>query len=209
MDFWYSEKRVGKMNDNFDTLEYLNNMDAVQRVMIYTLGVSEKPLNKMVQIQKLLFLTSKSLPEILGEHFDFQKHKKGPYAEAIEENMKIFSSSGLIEGMGFGLSKRGYGLYNIVESKVKEPLKSTIADYKNFISELSEDELLTFIYVRFPEHQKNSEEWKRLEADRVSRALSMLKKGVISASLAAEIANMNYFDFEELARKEGIRWKID
>ena len=104
---------------------------------------------------------------------------------------------------------RSYGLYNIVESKVKEPLKSTIADYKNFISELSEDELLTFIYVRFPEHQKNSEEWKRLEADRVSRALSMLKKGVISASLAAEIANMNYFDFEELARKEGIRWKID
>lgn len=193
------------MNEDFDASSYLSDMDAVQKLMIYCLGASGKSLKKMVYIQKILFLTKESLPEILGEQFVFQKHKKGPISDVIEENMHSFGNSGLIGGAGFGLSDRGNEIYNMIEPK--EPLKSTLSDYKDFVIGLTEDELLTFIYVRFPEYSVNSEEWERLQPERVKHALSILKKGKIPISMAAEIADMNYYEFEDLARKEKIRWK--
>ncbi|MPN09843.1 hypothetical protein SDC9_157135 [bioreactor metagenome] len=161
----------------------------------------------MVYIQKILFLTYESLPNIFENQLDFQKHKKGPIAGVIEENIHIFSSSRLIEGFGFGLSDWGNELYYLIEPRVKEPLKSTLLDYKDFVIDLTEDELLTFIYARFPEYSANSEEWDRLKPKRVKHALSMLKKEKISVSMAAEIADMNYYEFEDLARKQKIRWK--
>jgi hypothetical protein len=195
------------MNKDFDASKYLDEMDAVQRLMIFCLGALGKSLNRMVYIQKILFLTYESLPNIFENQLDFQKHKKGPIAGVIEENIHIFSSSRLIEGFGFGLSDWGNELYYLIEPRVKEPLKSTLLDYKDFVIDLTEDELLTFIYARFPEYSANSEEWDRLKPKRVKHALSMLKKEKISVSMAAEIADMNYYEFEDLARKQKIRWK--
>ena len=46
-----------------------------------------------------------------------------------------------------------------------------------------------------------------LKKDYVKNAVSLLEKGKITASCAAEIAGMNYYEFEEYLRKQKIRWK--
>ncbi len=41
----------------------------------------------------------------------------------------------------------------------------------------------------------------------MTTAASMLQKGKVTASQAAEIACMSYFDFERFLNENGIRWK--
>ena len=69
----------------------------------------------------------------------------------------------------------------------------------------------TIIFIQdilvFPEYQRNSEKWDELKSHRLEYAISMFRKGKITASLAAQVAGMNYYDFEDYLRKIGIRWK--
>lgn len=185
----------------------VSEMEASQRIILYCIGALDKPIKKQVDIQKIIFLSKISLPEIFEDLYTFQKHKKGPYSERIDEDLYVLRNSGFIEEPGFILSDIGREAYREISLRVKEPLKSTILENKDFVSGLSEDELLTFIYVVFPEYIENSEVWDRLELSRVKHATSMLKKEKITASLASKIAGMNYFEFEALLKKQRIRWK--
>jgi uncharacterized protein YwgA len=185
----------------------VSNMDASQKIILYCMGVLGKPIEKRVDIQKIIFLSNMSLPEIFEDLYTFQKHKKGPYSERIDEDLNVLSNSGLIAGPAFNLSDTGREVYKEIDAKIEEPLKGTISDNKDFVSGLSEDELLTFIYAVFPEFIENSEVWEKLEPNRMKYAESMLKKEKITASLASEIAGMNYFEFEDHLRKQKVRWK--
>lgn len=185
----------------------VREMDVSQRLIIYCLGASNKPVENKVDIQKILFLTSKELPDLFGDIFTFQKYKKGPYSERIDEDVAVISNSGYISGGEFGLSDEGYKLFKEIEKHVKEPLKSSIEDNKEFVYGLTEEELLTFIYVIFPEYTENSEVWDKIKHNRVNNAISLLKKEKITASQAAIIAGMNYYEFENYLNKLKIRWK--
>lgn len=190
-----------------DSKRKVSKMDASQKIILYCIGASGKPIEKRVDIQKIIFLSKMSLPEIFEDLYTFQKHKKGPYSERIDEDLNVLSNSGFVAGPSFNLSDTGREAYKEIDAKIKEPLKGTLLENKDFVSGLSEDELLTFIYAVFPEFIENSEVWEKLEPDRIKHAESMLKKEKITASLASEIAGMNYFEFEDRLRKQKIRWK--
>lgn len=195
------------VNSPEDPHKIFIEMDASQRIIVYCIGALGKPIEDKVEIQKILFLSMMALPDIFNGLYTFQKHKKGPYSEKIDEDVQVICNSGLISGHYFGLSYIGQSVYKEIEPRVKEPLKSTLLSNKEFASDLSDDELLTFIYAVFPEYTENSEVWDGLKKDRVKNATSLLKKGKITASCAAEIADMNYYEFEENLRKQKIRWK--
>lgn len=202
-------KQEGKYTSSsvVDYKKKIQEMDASQRLIIYCLGASEKPIEHKVDIQKILFLTSMEYPDLFKDVFTFQKYKKGPYSERVDENVSVISNSGYIAGAEFGLSDEGYMVYKEIEKRVKEPLKSSILNNIDFVVGLSENELLTFIYVVFPEYTENSEVWDKLKPKRTKIAVSLLKKGKITASQAAYIAGMNYYDFENHLREHKIRWK--
>lgn len=183
------------------------DMDASQRLIIYCMGALDKPVKDEVNIQKIIFLSAMSYPGIFRDMYTFRKHKKGPYSEKIDEDLNVISNSGLVKGSDFDLSKDGRRIYKQIEAGVKEPLRSAIPENKEFVSDLSQDELLTFVYTAFPEFIENSEVWEKLESHRMKHAVSMLKKEKITASMAADIAGMDYFEFEDLLKKQGIRWK--
>jgi uncharacterized protein YwgA len=194
-------------SDAVDIRKTLSNMDASQKIILYCIGALGEPIKNQVKIQKTIFLSSKSLPEIFEDEYTFQKHKKGPYSEKIDEDISVIRSEGYISGSDFNLSNRGRKVYNAIELSIRDPLKSVIQDSKKFVVGLTDDELLTFIYTLFPEYTEDSEVWENLKSNRVKNAVSMLKKGKITASRAAEIAGMNYYDFEDYLRKLKIRWK--
>ena len=192
---------------NNEAKRILEQMDPSERVIIYSMGALGRPLNKKVDIQKVIFLSSRAIPDVFDNLFHFQAHKKGPYSERIDEDVMVLSSNGLVAGADFGLSDLGFSVYEIISENIKEPLKGTIEENKEFITNMTEDELLTFVYVIYPDFQKNSEEWERLKNNRIKAAVSLLKKGKVSLSRAAEIGGMNYFDFEDYLSGEKIRWK--
>ena len=184
-----------------------NAMESSERLILYCLGAQEKPVRTKLELQKILFLSSVSLPDIFGGIYTFQKHKMGPYSEKVDEDVEEIRFSGYLTGPGFDLSPVGEEIYRGIERGVKEPLKSAILSNKEFVLGLSENELLTYIYTLFPEYQRNSEKWDELKSHRLEYAISMFRKGKITASLAAQVAGMNYYDFEDYLRKIGIRWK--
>ncbi|HKM14023.1 MAG TPA: UPF0175 family protein [Candidatus Methanomethylophilaceae archaeon] len=184
-----------------------SRLDTSEKIILFCMGALNKPLKSKVDVQKIVFLCNNELPEIFDGLYHFQAHKKGPYSEKIDEDVNVISSSGLVSGINFGLSDLGYGVYNRILPRVAEPLKSTIYENKDFIHGLSDDELLTFIYVAFPDYIVNSEEWGRLKTNRIKNAVSLLKKEKISASRAAEIAGMNYYDFEDYLKSLKVKWK--
>lgn len=190
-----------------DYSQKVSNMDASQRLVLYCLGALGKPVENEVDIQKIMFLSSIALPELLNRVYTFQEYKKGPYSERINEDVAVIKSSGYLSESDFELSDEGQEIFNEIEKRVKEPLKSTVLENKEFVSGLTEDELLTFIYVIFPKYIINSEVWNDLKQDRVKNAVSMLKKGKITASQAAKIAGMGYFEFEDYLNRSKIRWK--
>lgn len=185
----------------------VREMDASQRLVIYCLGAMGRPVDSNVKIQKILFLTSKALPEMFSKVFTFQKYKKGPYSERIDEDVAVIRNSGYLEGSDYILSDEGQKIFSEIEKRVQEPLKSVLLDNKDFTDGLTEDELLTFIYVVFPEYTENSEVWDRIKPNREKHALSMFRKEKITASQAAKIAGVSYYEFENLLNKMKIRWK--
>ncbi len=190
-----------------DYSQKVRNMDASQRIIIYCLGASGKPVGSDVDLQKILFLSSIALPELFDGVFTFQQYRKGPYSERIDEDVAVISNSGYVSCPDLRLSDEGEEIYKEIEKRVKEPLKSTILDNKEFVSGLTEEELLTFIYVIFPKYIVNSEVWDSIKQNRIKNAVSMLTKEKITASQAARVAGMGYHEFEDHLNKLKIRWK--
>ena len=81
-------------------------------------------------------------------------------------------------------------------------------DYKDFICKLNEDELLTMIYMDFPEFQKNSDVWDDLVRKRLQTATTLMRKNAVSFSKALEISGMNQDDFERHLISNNVRWRI-
>ena len=117
------------------------------------------------------------------------------------------NESGYIAGFQFALSNEGYRIFEEIGKCLKDPLKTAILENKEFVSGLTEEELLTFIYVISPEYTENSEVWDEIKANRVKNAVSLVKKERITASQAARIAGMSYYDFEKILSEQKIRWK--
>lgn len=189
----------------FEVEEMLESMDGYEKLLLYSAGLSGKDLRTKVKMQKLMFFVTKALPDIFGDEIFFDAHKKGPYSEEIDELLRGMEDKGLISLPSCSLTDLGNIVYN--RAIPKEPIKSIVKDYKNFVSSLNEDEMLTLIYVTYPDYQQNSEEWDRLRRKRLDVAISMLNKQSISFSKAVEIADMSPDDFVDLLRNRNVRWR--
>ena len=190
-----------------DVRRVRDSMEGTERMVLYAIGSGGIPINSLVNLQKVIFLCCRSLPEILGESFRFEAHKKGPYCSDIDETVLDLSSSGLLNSKDLTLSVRGEDVYEVVSEGVREPLKSTIDYWKEFQQGLTEEELLTFVYSTYPDTVRNSEVIDKIKRNLRKNTVSLVAKDKISVVRGSEILDMDYIQFEDLLRKEGVRWK--
>lgn len=193
------------MNNDDEVEEMVKKMDPYEKIILYGAGSPDSPLKTKVKLQKLMFLCSKALPDIIGTDLSFEAHKKGPYSEDVEEILNSIEDKKLISIPGLNLTPLGKRALQYIHPK--EPIKSVVDEYRLFLSSLSEDELLTLVYVTYPEYQIHSEEWGRLQHLRKKVAGSMLKKECISFSKAAEIAGISPDLFVDYLDQNNIRWR--
>ena len=180
-----------------------------EKVILYSLGaLSCSPINNKTKLQKLLFLTSNVFPDY-KELIDFEPHLFGPFSEDIEVIIDDLIRIGLVDNKGdkYFLTRRGIKLFSHL--KPADELMRVIEDFKDFLNDLTNDELLTFVYVSYPEYIEESIKWDQLKGKRVMIAISLLKKQKISFTKAVEIAGLPTKDFEDILVKRKIKWKQD
>ncbi|MEW6010643.1 MAG: hypothetical protein AB1604_05070 [Euryarchaeota archaeon] len=177
-----------------------------QKLILYAIGALEEPLKSKIKLQKLFFLVSNVFKD-LNDIFEFEPHLFGPYSEELDNLSLELIKLGLVEkkGSSFILSEKGY--YHFAELKPKKELKKVICDFKDFLNDIPDDEILTFVYVFYPDYIDESSKWDKLKKDRVKFALDLLKNDKISFSKAAKISGESFSEFEMITQKNRIRWR--
>jgi len=89
-------------------------------------------------------------------------HQFGPYSESAE-----VAPDGLIS---LGVVRRSEGGYTLVWEKVCSALhpeeSEAIDDFKEFLNDLSVDDLLLFVYVTYPEYAHESRRLRKIQQRR-------------------------------------------
>lgn len=178
-----------------------------EKLILYSLGALDNtPLRSKVKIQKLLFLVSNVFKGFQGL-LKFEPHLLGPYSETVNDVLESLMKLELVEQKGarYQLSEEGLHIFNALDPK--PDLVSVIEDFKAFLHDLSDEEVLTFIYVTYPDYISESIKWEELKPQRLDLAISLLKKKKVSFSKAAEVAGQDPIQFDETLCDRGIRWR--
>lgn len=187
----------------------LNNLQEEEKIVIYCLGsLDNAPIRSKIKLQKLVFLISNVFKEY-KDLFEFEPHLYGPYSETLEYIVQDLEKLGLIEieRSKYKLTKKGFDLY--LQLKPKKELMNVVEDFKDFLNDLQDEEILAFVYVSYPKYISESIKWDEIKTNRIKIAISLLKKEKISFGKAVEISGLTSYKFEESLKKNNIKWKSD
>ena len=166
------------------------NRDIVTRYVIITLGASSfRPVRDITYLQNIIFLLSESDPK-LGRKARYMYTPMGVHSKAVEETVNGLISDGSIEKRDGRLYLSGAGtapFYGFLEN-VTGRLYDTVVRRKEFMSDLTPDEMLSLIHSCYPatEYDRHC----RIMADRVRHAVRMYEDGKIGMKRAAQVAGM-------------------
>jgi uncharacterized protein YwgA len=164
---------------------------------------NKKPVKGNVAFQKEIFLISNYIDKV-SERAEFIPHSLGPYSEASEVSMDNLVSMGLVEkkeGNAYKITPAGIKVLDLKQDIFSAEEKESIADFKEFIGNLTNDEILLFIYASYPDFTTESTEYRKIMKSRVKNAISIYKKGIISLEKAAFLAGLSIEKFLDLQRK--------
>lgn len=159
------------------------------------------PLKGKVAFQKEMFLIADYIDKI-REQTEFIPHTFGPYSEAAENEMGNLKSLGLVreEGQGYRITPTGVSALGKVRQAFTPEEIEAIADFKEFLNDLTQDELLLFIYVSHPEFTEESGVYEKVIRKRIPTAISLYKKGKVTLEKAAFLAGLPEEKFLDKAR---------
>lgn len=185
----------------------LENLTETQKYTLLLLSANnDEPIKGKLWYQKELFLLSRNSDE-LAEQTDFEADFMGPYSESADEELEQLEFAKVVEKEGNKLKLTGLGkdVAKILEKNSSEEEKEMVEDFKAELNDLTEDELLGFIYFTFPEMTKESIKIEKIKPKRKNIALSLYAKSKISLGKALEIAEMNIDNFIKEAKSKGIQ----
>jgi len=185
----------------------LENLTETQKYTLLLLSANNyEPIRGKLWFQKELFLLAKNSDE-LAEQTDFEADFMGPYSESADEELEQLEFAKVVEKEGNKLKLTGLGrdISEILEKNTSDEEKEMIEDFKSELNDLTEDELLGFIYFTFPEMTRESVKFEKIKPKRMNIALSLYAKSKISLGKALEIAGMNIDTFMKEAKLKGIQ----
>ncbi|AAM03925.1 hypothetical protein [Methanosarcina acetivorans] len=153
----------------------------------------EEPVKGKVAFQKEMFLISNYVDKV-NEWTEFVPHYLGPYSEISEVSMDNLISMNLVEkeeGYTYKITPSGIKALDLKQNLFSSEEKEAIADFKKFISNLTDDEILLFIYASHPDFTIESIKYRAIMRTRVKDSISIYKKGVVSLEKAAFLAGIN------------------
>lgn len=182
-----------------DIVEDLTDLDLAILQLLH--AGDNDPLKGKVAFQKEMFLIADYIKKI-REITEFIPHTFGPYSEAAENEMGNLKSLGLVKEQGHKYHITPTGIAALTEAKpafTDEEIEA-IQDYKEFLNDLSRDEILLFVYVSYPDFIEESAVYEQVIRKRIPTATSLYKKGKVSLEKAAFLAGLPVEKFLDRAR---------
>jgi uncharacterized protein YwgA len=178
--------------------EKIAQLNEVSKFILLLLAAkAAEPIPGPLWLQKEMFLLQDVFPN-LAEQLDFEPYLMGPHSEIVANEVEELQTSNLlrITGGKFCLTEEGKFVANDLMKNTRKREIQKIEEFKELLNDLSKDEILAFIYFSYPliEIEKESIEYKDILPKRIRIALSLYKKGKISAQKAAQIAGEDLQD---------------
>jgi predicted HTH domain antitoxin len=187
--------------DLMEIQEYLSDSQKLS-ILLLSSNLFE-PLRGKLWYQKELFLIAKNIPQ-LEEEIDFEEDFLGPYSEIADSELEQLRTENIIEKRKLRLTAYGREIAKLLAAKASEKLLQLISDIKSFLNNLTNDELLGFIYFSYPEFTTESLEFERIKKNRIPISISLFEKRKISLGKAAEIAGISQEELIRVLEDKGI-----
>jgi len=144
----------------------------------------QKSMNKL-HFQKAIYYFEKLKQD---QAVFFSNFKYGGVSSELTENMETLEISGLVSKIGtrYVLTKEGERLCKQLMLEYDSDTLRKLEYSKLLLNDLTDKELLFFMYMTFPETQTNSVEFKNLIPDKKYYVQRLFQKGRITATTAAE-----------------------
>lgn len=184
-----------------DIVEDLNDLDLA---ILHLLHAGDNdPLKGNVAFQKEMFLIADYIDKI-REQAEFIPHTFGPYSEAAENGMRNLKSRGLVEEKyhEYHLTPNGVAALSKAKSAFTEEQIEAIRGYKEFLNDLSRDEILLFVYISYPDFVEKSTVYERVIRKRIPTAISLYKNEKVSLEKAAFLAGLTVEKFLDQVRDQ-------
>jgi len=174
------------------------SLGIVERYVLAVLGArNREAVPGKLHLQKHLFLLSKMNPK-LAEKSGFVPYLKGPWSEEVEnalEDLRALALIELNEGERIRLSDLGSDIYEEMKDDIPDEISEQVEEVKDLLNDMTEEELLVFLYVTHPDMTQESVMVERAMRHRREAAERLYREGKVSLEKAAEVAGMRLSDF--------------
>lgn len=164
-------------------------------------GRTSEPIRGKTWLQKEMYVISRNIPLLLDE-MSYDSFRYGSFSETVEEIKDQYQISNYVEspkGM-IQLTPKGEKLALSIWQTIDPETRKLVQDVKEEFNDMTEDELLLFMYATYPDTAESSDVKDRIMRERFPLSVSLLKKGKVSLQKAAELAGMNIIDFTRKAK---------
>lgn len=187
----------------------LDTASEIQNLIILLARANNSPIRGKLWLQKELFLLSDRLEEI-REQSGYEPYLLGPHSDTVAEELSQLEDIGVIsfDANKIYLTNFGQEVAKKLEKTVgnKNPqLIDLIREYKEFLNDMTSDELLCYVYSAYPDMTEESVEYHNLKPKMENTILRLVEKNKISASRAAELLKKNKSDVIKMLNKRGIQ----
>jgi len=137
----------------------MDKRDVVLAALAPAKGVPHTP----VQVQKLLFLIDREIPELVdGPHFNFQPYNYGPFDKDVYDVLQELASENYVyiqpeeTWNSYGLTVKGQKLGDKKLRDLPKEAQRYIKAASTFVRKLTFGQLVSAIYKAYPEMRANS-----------------------------------------------------
>lgn len=172
-----------------DIVEDLNDLDLAILHLLH--AGNNDPVRGKVAFQKEVFLIADYI-ETIREQAGFIPHTLGPFSESAENGVRNLKSLGLVEEKyhEYHITPNGIAVFSKARSAFTDEQIEAIQGYKEFLNDLSRDEILLFFYVSYPDFTEKSAVYERVTRKRIPAAISLYNKEKVSLEKAAFLAGL-------------------
>lgn len=179
------------------------SLDIVQRYILALVGAASRaPIRERLWLQKELFVLAKQHPK-LGEACGFSAHLQGPFSDTADEALKDLKNLGLVDYDSYGgnirLTSAGAAEHEDLVKRMPSEVRDRVEEMKEFLNDLTENELLVFVYYSYPDMTQESVLTDIVEKNRLRCSISLFRKGKVSLEKAAQLAGMTVAEFRKVA----------
>ncbi|MFH0970174.1 MAG: UPF0175 family protein [Candidatus Diapherotrites archaeon] len=178
----------------------MSNLNEVDRFILLLLRANKyAPVPGALWLQKELFLLKELFPSLENET-DFAPYFMGPHSEIVQQEADELVESNLIQQKNgkIILTNLGKEVADKLSRKAEKYELEKIEEFKDFLNDLSKDELLAFIYFSFMSEEdlkRESVEFPTISKNRKKLAVSLYQKEKVSLEKAAQIAGIPIDEF--------------